>query len=162
MNTMRKASIIFILVFGFSTLAYPAIEITTDHRALFFGVMQLGQEKELADFGNYHNQIACSSTNKNTWYLKISLLSPLSSGQDTIPPEYFLWQLAYTDGVGIVANPHQYKEFSLMPDLVYMSGPDEATDRSVNFQFKYNLKVPQVQSSGTYSTTIRFTLMEVL
>lgn len=95
---MRKAALIFILVFAFVPSVYPAIEITTDHRALFFGPMQLGEEKELAEFGSYHNQITCSSNNKNTWYLKISLLGPLSSGAETIPPEYFKWQLTYTSG----------------------------------------------------------------
>lgn len=159
---MRKVALIFILVFVFAPVAYSAIEITTDHRALFFGLMQLGQEKELAEFGTYHNQITCSSTNQNAWYLKINLLSPLSSGAQIIPLEYFQWQLTYTDGVGTVANPHQYKEFSLTPDLVYISGPDEATGTSINFQFRYYLKIPEVQTSGTYNTTIRFTLMEVL
>lgn len=159
---MRKIVLILVLIFGLSPCAYPAIGITTDHRALFFGLMQLDQEEELAEFGTYHNQITCSSNNQNTWYLKISLLSPLSSGLDTIPLEYFKWQLAYTSGIGTVVNPHQYKEFSLMPDTVYISGPQEATGTSITFQFKYYLKIPQIQASGTYNTTIRFTLTEVL
>lgn len=159
---MRKIAFVLVLIFGLSPCAYPAIGITTDHRSLFFGPMQLGQEKELAEFGTYHNQITCSSTNQNTWYLKIGLLSPLSSGAETIPLENFQWQLDYTNGIGTQVNPHQYKEFSLIPEPVYISGPQEATGSSITFQFRYYLKIPQVQASGTYNTTIRFTLTEVL
>lgn len=159
---MRKVALIFILIFVFASYAYPAIEITTDHRPLFFGSMQLGQKKELAEFGSYHNQITCSSTNQNTWYVKISLLNPLTCGAETIPPEYFKWQLSYTNGIGTQVNEHRYKEFSLFPDTVYISGPGEATGGSINFQFRYYLMIPEAQISGTYNTTIRFTLTEAL
>lgn len=141
--------------------AYAAIEISTDHRPIFFGPMQLDEEKELAQLGSYHNQITCSSTNANTWYLKINLLQPLTSGTQTIPLEYFKWQLTWTDGKGTVVNPYQFKEFRLFPDLVYISGQDEATGNSINFQFKYYLKIPENQVSGAYNTTIRFTLTEI-
>lgn len=159
---MTKIIVTLILVLSLSFSASAAIEISTDHRSLFFGLMQLGEEKELTQLGIYHNQITCSSTNGNSWYLKISLLKPLTSGEETIPFEDFKWQLVWTNGKGTVVNPYQFKEFSLVPDLVYISGADEAGGSSINFQFKYYLKIPEVQTSGVYNTTIRFTLTEIL
>lgn len=160
---MKKVFFILILIFGLNSAAHGAIEISIDHRALFFGVMQLGEEKELADSGTYHNQISCSSTNGKPWYLKIGLLQPLTSGSESIPVENFKWQLVWTDGLGMrVSDPHQFKEFSVFADLVYTSAADEASGNPVNFQFKYYLKIPQAQISGVYNTIIRFTLTEIL
>lgn len=158
----RIIFIILVILLSVFSRSYASIEISTDHRSLFFGLMQLGQEKELAQSGTYHNQVTCSSTNGNTWYLKISLLHRLSSAEETIPLEYFKWQLVWTNGSGTVVNPYQFKTFSLIPDLVYISGSGESGGSLVNLQFKYSLKVPDTQLSGTYNTTIRFTLTEAL
>lgn len=161
MVKVRVISIILLILIGSISSVWAAIEISTDHRQLFFGLMQLDEEKELAQLGTYHNQITCSSTNGNTWYLKINLLQPLTSGAETIPLEYLKWQLTWTNGKGTVVTPYRFKEFRLFPDLVYVSGPDEATGNSVNFQFKYYLKIPENQISGAYNTVIRFTLTEI-
>lgn len=159
---MKKIAFSLILILSFASAAYAAIEISTDHRALFFDVMQLGEEKELAQLGSYHNQIACSSTNGNTWYLKINLLQPFAQGQESIPLDSFKWQLAWTDGAGTIPNPYQFKPFSLTPDLAYISGANESSGNTINLQFKYYLKIPEVQVSGVYNTAIRFTLTEAL
>jgi hypothetical protein len=159
---MKKIALIALMIFIFSLSAYAALEISTDHRSLFFGLMKLGEEKGLAQLGVYHNQITCSSTNGNTWYLKINLLQPLSFAGETIPLENFQWQLVWTNGNGTQVGNYQYKPFSLFPDLVYTSGPGEASGQGINFQFKYSLKIPEVQLSGVYNTAIRFTLTEVL
>lgn len=159
---MKKIAFSLALILSLSCTAYATIEISTDHRALFFDVMQLGEEKELAQLGGYHNQITCSSTNGNTWYLKINLLQPFTQGQETIPLESFKWQLAWTGGKGTLLSPYQFKPFSLIPDLVYISGANESAGAAIDFQFKYYLKIPETQVSGAYNTTIRFTLTEVL
>jgi len=158
---MKKIILTVILLFGILTLANAAISISTDHRSVFFGVMQLGEEKELANLGGYHNVVSCSSTNGNTWYLKINLLRPLSSGQDAIPLENFQWKLSTTNGIGMISNPYQFKPFSLFPDSVYISGPGESGGNQINFKFKYYLEIPEAQTSGSYNTTIRFTLTEI-
>lgn len=158
----KKFIFILVSILCIFHYAYASISISTDHRALFFGPMQLGEEKELTGLGTYHNEIACSSTNNNTWYLKISLLTPLRAGTENIPLENFKWQLAYTTGTGTVVNPYQFKAFSLIPDLAYISGADEATGTAIKFQFKYYLKIPDIQTSGVYNTTIRFTLTEIM
>lgn len=162
MLKIKIAIAILLLVAGSMFFpAFAAIEISTDYRPVFFGLMQLDEQKELAGLGAYHNQITCSSTNANTWYLKISLLQPLTSGAETIPSEYLKWQLVWTDGKGTVVSPYQFKEFRQFPDLVYISGSDEAGGNSITFQFKYSLKIPESQVSGVYNATIRFTLTEI-
>jgi len=159
---MKGITLTLLILLFLPFCANAAIEITTDHRPLTFAVMQLGEEKELSGLGAYHNLISCSSTNGNTWYLKISVLQPLTAGQEAIPLENFRWQMAWTNGTGTVTNPYQFKGFSLFPDTVYISGPNEATGSAVDFQFKYQLKIPEAQVSGVYSTTVRFTLTEIL
>jgi hypothetical protein len=158
---MLRIIFVLLLILSLSCNAFAGLEISTDNRPLFFGLMQLGQARELAQLGAYHNQITCSSTNGNTWYLKISLLGPLSLGSKTIPLGNFKWQLVGTSGTGTVVNPYIDKDFSLVPDTVYISGTDEAAGTAVTFQFKYYLKIPDAQLSGVYNTTVRFTLMEI-
>ena len=142
--------------------AFAGLGLSTDHRSLFFGLMQLGEEKTLAQSGSFQNEVICTSTSGVSWYLKISLLRPLTSGADSIPLENFGWQVTRTDGHGTVVNPSQSRGFGLTPDLVYISGPGDADGRPVRIQFRYMLKIPDAQVSGVYQTTIRFTLTEVL
>ncbi len=143
--------------------AFAGLEFSTDHRSLSFGLMRLGEEKILAQSGSFHNEVTCSSTGGNTWYLKISLLTPLSSGADEIPIEAFQWQLTRANGTGSVVSQSQFRPFSLMPDLVYISGPGEETSGTpVRLQFRYSLAIPHTQTAGSYLTTVRFTLTEVL
>ena len=151
-----------IILLGLQQLAPAALEVSTDKKAISFGLMYLGDDKELAQYGGYHNEITCSSTNGNTWYLKISLLKPLSSVQDSIPLEYFKWQLAASDGKSTPITQYQYREFSLFPELVYISSPEENSGTPVHLQFKYRLEIPEAQTAGSYQTVIRFTITEVL
>jgi hypothetical protein len=152
-----------LLVLAFSIApAYAALEVSTDHRSLFFGLMQPGERKTLAERGAFHNTVTVTSTGGRTWYLKISLLRPLSSGAETIPLERLRWQLIRTDGIGTAASQREFRSFSLVPDLVYIAAPGEADGRPVRFEFSYALELPEAVASGVYSTTIRFTLTEVL
>ncbi len=160
---MRKFILTVALVSILAGSAQAGLTLTTDHRSLFFGPMKLGETKELASSGAYHNQITCSSTSGNQWYLKVNMIQPLMSGTDQIPPENFRWQVVWTSGKGTLpANRGTYKPFSLFPELVYMSGPQEATGSSVELQFKYSLEIPETQTSGVYNAIIRFTLTEIL
>jgi hypothetical protein len=139
-----------------------ALELSTDHRALFFGLMQPGEEKTLEQAGSFHNEVTCSSTSAMPWYLKISVLQPLTSGVDEIPLERFTWQLVRTDGGGTTSHQGRFQSFELIPDLVYISGPGESSGQPIRFLFRYGLMLPEATASGSYSTTIRFTLTEVL
>ena len=102
--------------------AFAALELSTDHRSLFFGLMQVGEEKTLAQAGSFQNEITCSSTGGVTWYLKISVLQPLASGVETIPLDQFGWELVATDGHGSVASRNRPTAFSLLP-----AGPRKRT-----------------------------------
>ena len=142
--------------------AEAALEFSTDQRPVAFGLMRLGEEKILAQSGAYQTQVTCSSTDGQPWYLKVNVLQPLTAGADAIPLEQFQWWLTSTTGHGTVAHPDLFIPFSLTPDTVYLSSADEAAGTSVTFQLRYRLTIPERQLSGVYSTTIRFTLTELL
>lgn len=137
--------------------------MSSDFRAINFGPMRLDEEKELADQGGYHNEITVTSSNANAWYLKVNVIMPLTSGANTIPLNSFKWQLTYSDGRGTVVNTTTYfKGFSLIPDLTYISGPQDNAGTAIHLRFKYSLKIPEAQAAGVYNTVIRFTLTEIL
>ena len=138
--------------------AEAALELTTDHRPLAFGLMKGGGENTLTQSGS---DVTCLSTGGRTWYLKISLLRPLTSGAAEIPPEQLAWQVTRADGTGTVVSTSEFRGFSMVPDLVYISGAGEADGQPVRFQFRYRLQIPDAQASGTYQAAIRFTLTEV-
>ena len=142
--------------------AWAGLTLTTDNRSLFFGAMQLGESKELAQFGSYHNELTCASTSGLTWYLKVQVLQPLSAGVEAIPAEQMEWQAETPEGIGTLTTPNQYTPFSVMPQLVYMSGPSEAGGGTIHLRLKYRLTIPEEQVSGAYQATVRFTLTEVL
>ncbi len=146
----------------FAVPAFAALKFSTDGRPVAFGMMRLGEEKILQQSGTYHNQITCSSTDGQPWYLKVNVLQPLTTGAETIPLEQFGWWLTSTTGRGTAAHPNMFTPFSLVPDTVYLSSTNEASGTAVTFQFRYQLKIPERQVSGVYSTTIRFTLTELL
>ena len=142
--------------------AWAALTLTTDNRSLFFGVMSLDESKELAQFGSYHNEITCSSSNGQTWYLKVQVLDPLRAGGEVMPPGQLEWQMETPDGIGSLSHPNDYAPMTVMPQLVYISGPNEAAGANIRLRFKYRMTVPEAQISGVYQATIRFTLNEVL
>ena len=153
-----------LVILGSGALSEAAVSVTTDHQPVSFGVMELGEEKTLARYGTYQNQVTCSSSNGQPWYVKISALSPFSSLSvpgETIPLERFGWQITWTNGKGVLMSPHQFTPFSLLPQLAYISNADEARGEAVSFQFSYALQMPQAQVSGMYQTTIRITVTEL-
>lgn len=150
------------LVVSRASALYAALSLSTDHRPVAFGRMQLGEEKTLADFGGFHNEITCISTNGRGWFLKVNVLQPLVSGANAIPVERFQWHLVSTTGHGNIPFYAQFVPFSLFPESVYLSAPDETSGVPVAFRFKYQLQVPEEQASGIYQTTVRFTLTEIL
>ena len=157
----RLASLLLVLVLP-ATALHAAVSFSTDHRPITFGLMRLDQEKTLAQYGTHHNEVTCSSTNGQAWYLKIQALQPLTSGADAIPLEQFAWELVSTSGRGTIAFPNQFTPFHLTPDTAYLSGPDEAGGVPVRLQFRYQLRIPARQTAGIYQTTIRFTFTELL
>ena len=150
--------LLLLLVMGLATPAFAALELTTDHRSLAFGLMEGGDEKTLTQTGG---EVTCLSTGGRTWYLKVHLLRPLTSGAGDISPEQLSWQVVRVDGTGTVASSSDFRSFSLFPDLVYISGSGEGAGQPVRFQLRYRLQIPEAQPSGSYQAAIRFTLTEV-
>jgi len=162
-TVLRRAIILSLVVVGLNAEpAHAALTLTTDHRSVSFGLMQLDEEKTLAEQGSFHNQITCASTGGRLWYLKIHVLQPLTAGAETVPLEAFKWAVTTPNGKGNVAHSNQLTPFNVVPDLVYISGANEAAGTTVTFQFRYSLKVPSAQLTGVYNTTIRFTFTEIL
>ena len=158
-----RLAVLLLLGVGLAVPAFAGLQFSTDHRSLSFGLMRLGEEKILAQSGSFHNEVTCASTGGAAWYLKVNLVTPFSSGADEIPVEAFRWQLTQTDGTGSVVSQNQFRPFSLTPDLVYISGPGEDTSGTpVHLQLRYSLTIPNTQTAGSYLTTVRFTLTEVL
>ena len=73
------AAALFLLVAP--TIAYAAISMSLDKNMLDFRTMNPGETREVADQGDYHNQITCSSTNSRTWYVKAHMIRPFTSRQ---------------------------------------------------------------------------------
>lgn len=162
---MRGRRLAYALILAAALAAHPAwagLTFSTDNRALVFGVMDIGEERELAQAGAYHNQFTCASTNGQAWNLKVSLLTPLSSGGEMLPLDALQWQVVRTTGIGNVPYLHQWHPFSVQPETVYLSSAEEAAGQSVLIELKYRLKIPEIQVSGPYQATIRFTLTEML
>jgi hypothetical protein len=158
----RRILIALALAISHAQPAAASLSFSSDHRAVFFGVMELGETKELAQSGSYQNQVTVSSSNGQAWYLKIHVMQPLSSGRHQIPLDRFQWQLSATSGHGTIQRRHEFTPFRASPDLVYISGADEASSRPVDFQFSYRIQLPEAQAAGVYHTTIRSTLSEIL
>ena len=157
-----RALLVFAAALAAAGPAWAGLTFSTDNRPLVFGVMDIGEERELVQGGAYHNQLTCSSTNGRAWYLKVSLLTPMTSGSDALPADAMQWQVVRASGTGTVPYLHQWHPFSLQPETVYLGSADEAAGRPVQIELKYQLNIPEIQVSGSYQATIRFTLTEVL
>ena len=138
--------------------------MSLDRDMVDFRTMENGQTAEISDQGSYHNQVTLSSTNNKTWYLKVNLIRPFTSGVNTIPNEYFEWKAVdVITGKGIVTNgvnvPTPFRD---APSLVYTSDPVDNTGNEVNIRFRYILTIPKNQIAGNYFASIRWTMTELL
>lgn len=164
---MKKLGILLLSFCILNSLGVPAawavFSLSVDSQPLSFDVMDPGQTKELISQGNYHNEVTCQSTNGTTWYLKIHVTSPFTSGSGTIPLENFQWMLSEVqNGTGSSQNIGVYNAFTTSPALVYISGSSDNSGNQVKARFKYQLILPANQTSGVYSTIVRYTLTETL
>lgn len=164
---MRKMKIA-IIVLGFVVLAcgmaHAAITMTLDWDMVDFRTMESGQTRDISDKGVYHNEIICTSTNNQTWYLKTNLIRPLTAGMSTIPNECFYWMVVdVINGKGIVFNNRNILvPFTTYKSLVYTSDPADNTGTPVGLRFRYTLKLPRNQVAGNYVGSVRWTMTELL
>lgn len=135
--------------------------MSTDTSNIPFGKMDIGEWKEKGG-GSYHNQLTCKSTKSKTWYIKIYVLAPLTSGTKTIDNSNFKYMPGWTNGTGNVQNQYSYNAFTAIPALVYISGPDDNSGNEIYIQFKYGLSIPANQIAGIYNTTVQYVMTETL
>ena len=161
-NLIRTIFFIIGIIF-ISTSAYAEFELIVDGDIIDFGFMDINETKELHDEGFYHNQVACISDNNNTWYLKVHLAEPFSSGMYFIPYENFKWQVSSViNGDGIICNRDIFKGFLDVPALVYTSGPNDTNGGAVKIRFEYRISIPRGQAPGNYRAIVRYTMIELL
>jgi len=162
---MAKISIlILIVILTLSGISHAAITMSVDRDRLDFGTMENGQTKNLADQGVFHNQITCRSTNNITWYLKVNMMQPFTSGPNTIPTDSFRWEVAdVVNGKGIVTNNKNIETpFTNLKSLVYTSDTTDNNGTDIGLRFRYHLTIPKNQISGNYFSYIRWTMTELL
>ena len=157
-------TIAFILINA--RLASAGITMSLDRDLVDFRIMEIGQTAEISDQGIYHNEVACTSTNNQTWYLKVHTVRPFTSGDGlrTIPNENFKWKVVgVVNGKGTVFNNiNQPNSFTDTQGLVYTSDPLDNTGTEVKLQFRYILTIPKNQIAGNYTATVRWTMTEIL
>ncbi len=158
---MAIAAIFCLLSF---TDAHAAISMTLDRNMLDFRTVNPGSSTELADQGDYHNEVTCSSTNNKTWYLKAHLVRPFTSGANIIPSENFKWIVASVgSGKGTLANTiNMPTPFTTTSSIIYTSGDLDNNGTEIKLKFRYLLVVPKNQIAGAYDAVIRLTMNELL
>ncbi|MDP2912808.1 MAG: hypothetical protein Q8N91_02240 [Candidatus Omnitrophota bacterium] len=144
--------------------AFAVITMTLDRDLVDFRTMESGQTVVISDQGVYHNEITCTSTNNQPWYLKANMIRPFTSGMNTIPNEDFQWMVVdVINGKGIVYNnknvPNPFTNFK---SLIYTSDPEDNTGVEVKIRFRYILKLSKRQIAGNYFGSVRWTMTELL
>ncbi|NQT46189.1 MAG: hypothetical protein HQ593_01760 [Candidatus Omnitrophica bacterium] len=159
-NFTALIAITFLFCLCSNICAAATISVSRDD--LGFGNMRGPSEPvelELAKYGSYHNEITCTGPSGTTWYLKIWLPHPLSSGGYEIPNSNFKWRVTQVSGdssdVGTY-NEASYTEFSNQEVIAYTSGANGNSGNTVTIRFKYYLFVPDGQVTGFYDTPVRY------
>jgi len=148
--------------------------LTLDTSTVDFGSGKPGDWKEVPSASGYANAAVCKSNTGRTWYLNIKASGPLSSGANTIPLSRFSWMSTYAGSKNapyssLAANlAHQpaegYQLFTGSNQLVYTSSSadNNSMPNGSEIQFKYSLSIPDspAQLSGTYTTTVTYTMTE--
>ena len=100
-----------------------------------------------------------TSSSGNPWYMKVSTVKPLTSGNNTIPNENFTWY-GSSEGKG-QWNGATEKRLADSNTAAYISSIDEADQiiKVVN-KFKFALRVPEDTKPGEYTTVVMFTMTE--
>ncbi len=163
----RVLLIIFFLTFFMlskEALATFDISIQDNNNLLGFGAMETGEEKTLSEKGGYHHQINFNSNTGRTWYFKVQMVRPFTSGVYTIPQENFQWIVEeLRNGQGVIsANIGNPEPFSTFPVLVYASSQNDNTGTQVEMRLSYELKIPENQAAGAYTAHIRLIMVEEL
>lgn len=151
-----------------SVIIKPVFNIDLDKNNIDFGQVRPGECKNLGE-GSYHNQVTCKSNNGRSWCLTISLPGPLIGMRKggKIPSSNFKYMPILNSGAkrvgtGTVNGQYTYKELSSENSQVYTSSVEDALANLVDVQFQYSLSIPDNATADYYTTTVVYTLTEML
>lgn len=100
-----------------------------------------------------------SSSNGNLWFLKVSAVKPLTSGNSMIANENFSWY-GTSEGTGTWQGISE-KSFAENNGAAYISSAKEANEAAlVTSKFNFKLFVPEETKPGEYTTLVMFTMTE--
>ena len=122
-----------------------------------FGSITPGEWSETGT-GSYDNEATSVSNNDRTWYLKVSAEGPMVGSFDEIPLDSLKWYIYNTTGAGSTVSG--WNNFSTSQTLCYTSAGDDDIGSEVKVRFKYALQAPGDTRSGSYNTTIRYTMTQ--
>lgn len=146
-----------------SVIVKPVFKIDLDKNNIDFGQVRPGESKNLGE-GNYHNQVTCQSNNGRSWCLTISLPNFLTGAHkgEKIPISNFKYMPGWTNGTGTVDSQYAYKELSSENSQVYTSSVEDAMANLIDIQFQYSLSIPDNATADYYTTTVVYTMTEML
>lgn len=149
--------------FSASVTVKALFKIDLDKGVIDFGRLYPGDWKNIGE-GSYYNQVTCQSNSGKIWYLTIKVLNPLTgvNNHTQIPNSKFKYMPGWTDGTGTVDGQYTFKEFSSDNTNVYTSSNDDAMANQIHIQFQYGVAVPDNAAADDYTTSVVYTMMEVL
>lgn len=137
-----------------------SIEVAEGPMTIDFPAADPGGWAELSSAispGNHH-RVNMKTNDGSTWYFKMNLSGPLTSGSNTIPVASVKFSGQVFDGNDETTTGTNgtdtvgWNDFSVTPITVYTSGPDESSNlpNGHNAYLRYALAVPTGAAAGTY------------
>lgn len=113
-------------------------------------------------------RVSAKTNSGRPWYVTISAVKELSSGDDYIPNENFFWYGWKSRTAKGTFYGVEKQVFTTEPALLYSPSTDEYNNlrlvkeklEGTDVFVKFGLKVPLRQNSGDYHTIVRFTMTE--
>ncbi|MCX5749797.1 MAG: hypothetical protein NTZ10_06105 [Candidatus Saganbacteria bacterium] len=142
----------------FTVTVSSIFELSIDQGMIDFGRMKPGEVKwNIPPSGV---TVTAKTNSGKSWFLKVSASNPFSYGSYMIPYSKFVWT-GWTDGAGRWYGTGN-NIMTPTPSLVYASalGEENNLPSGTNNHFKFKLSVPENQSPGVYTTTVKFTMTE--
>lgn len=164
-----KMAVFFLVVVLSLAVSGPAwgefdIVLEDSDNYLDFGALDLGQANELAEKGGYQHEVRCTSDNENTWYLKLQVIRPFTSGVHAIPMKNFfvIVQDRVTGEGSVTHGINRELPLEATSTLIYTSSGDDNTGTRVDLRMRYRLEIPRNQVAGSYTAQFQYVMVEKL
>ena len=135
----------------FTVTVASIFELTIDQGVIDFEKMKPGEVKE--NMPSSGITLTSRTNSGKPWFVKVSNISPFSSGSSVIPNSNFSWS-GWSDGSGRWFGSGN-NGMTMTPVLAYSSGGGEENNMpaGTNNHFRFRLVVPENQEPGKYMTT---------